>query len=68
VHAFKNGSFDLDACVSHVRSAAGTDCRENGCLARRACPVGPQFRYTTAQARFHMSAFLRSVAGKNASP
>jgi hypothetical protein len=63
VHAFTNGSFDLDACVSHVLSAAGADCRDNGCLARRACPVGPQFRYAPPQARFHMSAFLRAVAG-----
>ena len=63
VAAFQNGSFDLDACVGHVLSAAGTDCRENGCLARRACPVGPQFRYAPAQARFHMSAFLGSVGG-----
>ena len=54
----QNGSFDLDACVGHVPSAAGTDCRENGCLARRACPIGPEFRYPPAQARFHMSAFL----------
>ena len=63
VHAFDNGSFDLDACVSHVLSAAGTDCRDNGCLARRACPVGPQFHYQPSQARFHMSAFLCAVAG-----
>jgi hypothetical protein len=62
VSAFKNGSFDLDACVSHVMSAAGADCRDKGCLARRACPVGPEFRYAPAQARFHMSAFLRAVA------
>jgi len=63
VSAFKNGSFDLDACVSHVLSAAGTDCRDNGCLARRACPVGPQFRYAPPQAYFHMRAFLQAVAG-----
>jgi hypothetical protein len=62
VSAFKKGAFELEACVSHVLSAAGTDCRENGCLARRACPVGPQFRYVAAQARFHMDAFLHSVA------
>jgi hypothetical protein len=60
VDAFKNGSFQLEACVRHVVSAAGTDCRDNGCLARRACPVGPQFRYVPAQARFHMRAFLGS--------
>jgi hypothetical protein len=63
VHAFKNGSFDLDACVSHVQSGAGADCRNNGCLARRACPVGPNFRYAPPQAHFHMRAFLRSVGG-----
>jgi hypothetical protein len=61
VQAFRNGSFDVDACVSHVRSAAGSDCRENGCLARRACPIGPQFRYAADQTRFHMDAFLRAV-------
>jgi hypothetical protein len=61
VQAFRNGSFDIDACVKHVQSAAGSDCRENGCRARRACPVGPQFHYATAQTRFHMDAFLRSV-------
>jgi hypothetical protein len=61
VHAFRDGSFDIDACVSHVLGAAGTDCRDTGCLARRACPVGPQFRYAAAQTRFHMRAFLRSV-------
>jgi hypothetical protein len=62
VAAFQDGSFDLDGCVKHVLSAAGTDCRDHGCLARRACPIGPQFRYAPAQARFHMRAFLRSVA------
>jgi hypothetical protein len=61
VQAFRDGSFELDACVRHVRSSAGTECRESGCLARRTCPVGPQFRYTPPQARFHMSALLRSV-------
>jgi hypothetical protein len=62
VHAFKNSSFDLDACVRHVLSAAGTECREAGCLARRACPVGPRFRYSPPQARFHMKAFLLAIA------
>jgi hypothetical protein len=61
VHAFRDGSFDIDACVSHVLGAAGTDCRHDGCLARRACPVGREFRYAAPQTRFHMSAFLRAV-------
>ena len=58
VQAFSGGSFDLAACVNHVRSAAGASCLEGGCLARRACPVGAEFRYVPAQARFHTEAFL----------
>jgi hypothetical protein len=64
VQAFRPGpSFDLDACVNHVLSEAGADCRDNGCAARRACPVGTEFSYVPEQARFHMRAFLRSVRG-----
>jgi hypothetical protein len=61
VHAFRPGSFDMQACVNHVSSDAGRDCRERGCRARRACPVGPGSSYVEVQARFHMEAFLRSV-------
>lgn len=61
VGAFNSDAFDLDACVSHLRSPAGSDCRERGCQARRACPVGVRFSYHADQARFHMTAFLRSV-------
>jgi hypothetical protein len=61
VQAFRSGSFDIEQCVDHVLSAAGFECRERGCRARRACPVGAEFRYVEAQARFHMRAFLRSA-------
>ena|SRR5450631_825539 len=61
VHAFRAGSFDFRACLDHVRSAAGADCLERGCRARRACPMGTEFRYVEDQAQFHMRAFLRSV-------
>jgi hypothetical protein len=59
--AFHSGSFDLEACANHVLSPAGSDCRDRGCRARRACPVGTEFRYVEEQAQFHMAAFLRSV-------
>jgi ferredoxin len=62
VNAFRPRSFDLNACVNHVLSDAGSDCRENGCRARRACPVGAEFRYLPDQTRFHMHAFLRAGA------
>jgi hypothetical protein len=62
VGAFRAGSFDVRVCIDHVRSAQGSECRERGCIARRACPVGSGFRYVEEQARFHMQAFLRSQA------
>ncbi|HLY51432.1 MAG TPA: hypothetical protein VKQ31_00350 [Steroidobacteraceae bacterium] len=61
VQAFGGGVYDLDACVRHVESTAGAACREGGCLARRACPVGTEFRYLEEQSRFHTAAFLRSA-------
>jgi len=61
VDAFRAGAFDLKACVDHVRSGAGADCRARGCVARRACPVGVRHRYAEQQAGFHMEAFLRSA-------
>jgi ferredoxin len=59
VGAFRPDHFELDACVEHVSSEAGRECRERGCLARRACPIGAEFRYGDDQARFHMRAFLQ---------
>jgi hypothetical protein len=63
VGAFRPAGFDLEACVDHVVSEAGRECRDSGCLARRACPVGTEFRYEAEHARFHMQAFVRSVRG-----
>jgi hypothetical protein len=62
VNAFQPGGYDVAACVAHVRSAAGVDCRERGCRARNACPVAPGSRYGASQTRFHMRAFLRAGA------
>jgi hypothetical protein len=61
VGAFSSAGYALDTCLDHVLSAAGTDCRERGCRARRACPVGAEHSYVDRQARFHMAAFLRSL-------
>ncbi|QPH55255.1 ferredoxin [Pontivivens ytuae] len=57
VGAFEGGQYDVPACRAHVSSDAGTACR-TGCLARAACPVGPQFRPPHDQARHHMASFL----------
>lgn len=57
VGAFKPGAYDVAACASHLRGAAGAHCLDGGCAARRACPVGAAHRYSEAQTRFHMRAF-----------
>ena len=58
VDAFGADGYDVAACKSHIAGAAGTDCLDLGCRARRACPVGTAYRYRPEQAEFHMRAFL----------
>jgi RimJ/RimL family protein N-acetyltransferase len=57
VGAFGRDGFDLKACLRHVSSTEGSDCRECGCRARCACPIGPRPGYAPEQVRFHMDAF-----------
>ena len=56
--------FDVSACVAHVASAAGKACLEDGCLARRACPIGREHVYRPRQARFHMERFLKAQGAR----
>ncbi len=58
VGAIAPGRYDVAICRAHLRSAAGRDCLEEGCRARRACPVGAEHRYQPAEALLHMRAFL----------
>jgi len=58
VSAFTGERYDVDACAGHLGRAEGFDCLDLGCRARRACPVGKAAVYDSAQARFHMEAFL----------
>ena len=58
VNAFRPEGYDVASCRTHVASAAGGRCRDGGCLARRACPVGREHAYPPAQMAFHMKAFL----------
>jgi hypothetical protein len=58
VGAFDGRSYAADRCAAHVRSAAGRDCRERGCRARHACPVGKGWAWADEQQAFHMAAFL----------
>lgn len=50
------GAFNVQACGAHIRSPRGAECM-SGCLSRRACPVGADYRYSPVQASFHMKSF-----------
>ncbi|MEQ8193823.1 MAG: ferredoxin [Rhodospirillales bacterium] len=50
-------SYNVPACADFLASTEGEDCLDFGCAARRACPVGRDYIYPPAQARFHMDAF-----------
>jgi ferredoxin len=63
VGAFSNAGYDVAACADHLRSAAGADCMDAGCRARRACPVGAEHSYGPEQTKLFMAAFRR---GRNA--
>jgi len=60
VDAFAGG-FDMAGCVAHVESDAGGNCKERGCMARRACPIGRAHQYPADAQAFHTAAFLRSA-------
>lgn len=59
--AFVPGHYDVAACAAHVDGPDSGACLPKGCAARRACPVGAQWHYGEAQARFHMSRFLAAL-------
>jgi len=63
VGALSAGHYDVPACLDHMTAVAGTACRDDGCRARRACPVGRDHAYPPGQAGFHMAAFIRAQAG-----
>ena len=57
VGAFTDDGFRIDACVDHIATDKGVACLDGGCLARCACPVGKEHRYSPAQRQFHLGAF-----------
>lgn len=59
VDAFSGSGFAYAACLAHVRGSAGAVCRDEGCLARNACPYGAAYRYSAEEQAFHMRAFMR---------
>ncbi|MAZ25541.1 MAG: ferredoxin [Cytophagaceae bacterium] len=59
VGALSTGApYDVARCQSYLRTEAGRDCRERGCLARRACPISATLPRQDEQSAFHMAAFM----------
>jgi len=61
VGAFSDTGYDAAACLSYLGSESGRDCMQAGCLARRACLVGLDYRYADAHTAFHMRGFIAFV-------
>ena len=57
VSAFDGTSYRVDDCLGWLQQLGGEPCMQQGCLARRACPVGAAYRYPSDVAAFHMTAF-----------
>nr|WP_319483113.1 hypothetical protein [uncultured Cohaesibacter sp.] len=56
VGAFSTRGLDIKLCANHLAGPDSEDCMTNGCLARRACPVGKDYQLAPEQASFHMQA------------
>lgn len=60
VDAFAGQVYRANLCMDYLVNEVTSDCRELGCAARRACPVGKVFTYKPEHAKFHMDAFVKS--------
>lgn len=49
--------YDVPACHAFLDTPEGRDCLDNGCKARRACPVSDRFGRASVQSAFHMKSF-----------
>ena len=49
--------YDVPACHAFLDTDAGRDCMEQGCKARRACPVSQSFARDPGQSAHHMRSF-----------
>ncbi len=58
VGAFTKDGYEVGACAGYISQPSGRACRDAGCRARAACPVGTP--YSAEQVSFHMAAFYAS--------
>jgi hypothetical protein len=56
-NAILAAGFQRMPCRSHLKTRQGeAGCLSSGCVARNACPVGTEHRYSAEQLHFHMAA------------
>lgn len=60
VDAFDANGYDVASCARYLQETPQAKCHQQGCLARYACPLAPEFRYLAEQGRFHLGAFLQA--------
>jgi len=58
VDAFSSGQYDVPRCKAYLRTDEGQTCIDQGCAARRACPISKNHGRLAEQSAFHMRAFL----------
>ena len=61
VSAFDGDNYDVEGCYGYLAENPDSKCLTQTCEARFACPEGGAFNYELDHARFHMSAFYRSI-------
>ena len=52
VGAFNGESLDVPRCFEHLDSGKAPECISVGCVARNACPIGREFKYSSDQLAF----------------
>ena len=57
VDALSEDGYDTAACHAFLDTPAGADCMENGCKARRICPVSQDYARSPDQSAYHMRQF-----------
>jgi hypothetical protein len=60
VRAFDGTRYNVGTCAEFLKTETGAACMDDGCQARRACPIGKPYEYGPAQMQFHMRAFLKA--------
>ncbi|MGB0959010.1 MAG: ferredoxin [Halocynthiibacter sp.] len=57
VGALRFDRYDTKTCRRYLDTDGGRSCMEQGCIARRACPISETYPRDPAQSAFHMKAF-----------